>query len=72
MSNKTGSLFNWLVIVIVVIAILIYVPYFAERIGYKKTSGEVSAYENVLASMKKGEHSRMQARFLHTRMFWLR
>jgi len=55
MSNKTGSLFNWLVIVIVVIAIFIYVPYFAERIGYKKTSGEVSAYEKVLASMKKGD-----------------
>jgi serine protease Do len=55
MSTKTNTLFNWLVVVIVVIAILIYVPYFAERIGYKKTSGEVSAYENVLASMKKGD-----------------
>jgi serine protease Do len=55
MSTKTNTLFNWLVVVIVVIAILIYVPYFAERIGYKKTSGEVSAYENALASMKKGD-----------------
>jgi serine protease Do len=55
MSAKTNALFNWLVVVIVVIVILLYVPYFAERIGYKKTSGEVSAYENVLASMKKGD-----------------
>jgi serine protease Do len=55
MSAKTSPLFNWLVIVIVVVAIFIYVPYFAERIGYKKTSGEVSAYENLLASMKKGD-----------------
>ena len=55
MSTKTNTLFNWLVVVIVVIAILIYVPYFAERIGYKKTSGEVSAYEDLLASVKKGD-----------------
>jgi serine protease Do len=55
MSTKTNALFYWLVVVIIVIAILIYVPYFAERIGYKQTSGEVSAYENALASMKKGD-----------------
>jgi serine protease Do len=55
MSMKTSSLYIWLLIAVAAIVILVYVPYFAERIGYKETSGEVRAYDNVLASMKRGD-----------------
>ncbi|MEJ2705483.1 MAG: trypsin-like peptidase domain-containing protein, partial [Sedimentisphaerales bacterium] len=55
MNARTRSLFTLLVMIVMIAAILIYIPYLAGRIGYEKTSAEVSAYQNVLASMQKGD-----------------
>jgi serine protease Do len=55
MDTRERSLFTWLVVVVVIAVILLYIPYLARHIGYEKTSSEVYAYKNLLASVQKGD-----------------
>jgi serine protease Do len=55
MNTKTGPSFYFLAIVLLVVAILIYIPYLVEHIVYQKSSAEAHAYRDVLASIQKGD-----------------
>lgn len=52
---KKGAIFTLVIVAIVLIAIIFYIPYMVENISYRRTSGEVRAYRENLASMQKGD-----------------